>query len=216
MMNRVLPIFEQAKDPQKLAQASLMRANLHQDPNLVYQDLRLALNLLDPKRDLPLKLTTYHNLALILARLDRLEEAIALLLPARALATATSNHSMMLHLTWVEAVIADRGGQLAVAESLYEEARNGFLDLGRAGEAATVSLDLAIIYAKENRSADVVAMVSQVVPLFDALKIHPQALVGLTLLKQALRSEQVSLRLLERIRSSAEGLQNPARRPAGA
>lgn len=214
LMDRVLPIFKQADAPQELAQASLMRAQLQQDMALVYEDLHRALALIDVKKDPFLKLTTYHNMALALARLGRLPEALELLPPARALATATSNHGMLLHLKWVEGVIADRSNQISLAEVRYEETRDGFLDLGRAGEAATVSLDLAILYAKQQRSAEVVAMVAQVIPLFDALKIHPQALVSLTLLKQALRSEQISLRGLQRIRSLAEGLQNSPRRQA--
>ncbi|HXO28330.1 MAG TPA: hypothetical protein VOA80_13360, partial [Thermoanaerobaculia bacterium] len=60
-------------------------------------------------------------------------------------------------------------------------------------DAASVSLELAILYAEQKRTAELKQLAAEMVAIFTAWKIHREALAALMFLKQAVDTEQLTV-----------------------
>jgi hypothetical protein len=83
-------------------------------------------------------------------------------------------------------------GQIDHAESLFLAARDGFLGEGIPYDTALVSLELASLYSRQGRTADLKRLAAEIMPIFSSLNIHREALAALAFLRQAVETERVS------------------------
>jgi tetratricopeptide (TPR) repeat protein len=120
--------------------------------------LREAAPLIDPERAPRLVLCLRHNHVDYLSKLGRSEEARALLPQAQALAQELGNALDLVRLRWVEGRIAGSLGDTAEAEGLFLAVRDEFVARGISFDTALVSLELAALYARENRHAEMQAL----------------------------------------------------------
>jgi hypothetical protein len=99
----------------------------------------------------------------------------------------------------------------AEAERLYREVRDEFAARGIGFDAALVTLDLAMAYAKEERTAEMQALALEMIPIFEAQDIHREALAALAVFKQAAIHEQASVAFVKRVVHYLEAARgNPA------
>jgi tetratricopeptide (TPR) repeat protein len=161
--------------------------------------LREASPLIDPVREPRLLLCVQHNLVDTLSKLGRSEEASAMLPKVRQLSAELGNDLDLVRLTWTEARIVGDLGAGAEAEQLYREVRDEFAARGIGFDAALVTLDLAMAYAKEGRAAEMRVLALEMLPIFEAQDVHREALAALAVFKQAAIQEQVSVALVERL-----------------
>ncbi|HYU33246.1 MAG TPA: hypothetical protein VEW48_13885 [Thermoanaerobaculia bacterium] len=56
-----------------------------------------------------------------------------------------------------------------------------------------VSLDLAILYLKEGRMADVQRVAEEMLPIFQAQDVHREALAALQLFQEAARQQELTI-----------------------
>lgn len=159
---------------------------------LLYQ----ALELIDPEQEPRLLLCARHNLIDDLADLGRYLEAQKLYRDTRPLYRDFPDGWVQNRRKWVRGKIARGLGQSRLAESLFEAARDGFLAEGIPYDTALVSLELATLYAEQERMADLRRLAREIVPIFSSLQIHREALAALACLKQAIEAERVSLDLV--------------------
>lgn len=155
-----------------------------------------ALTHLDPILEPRLLFAARHNRASYLERAGRLDEAAAELAAAEPLAEATLDR---LRLGWLSGRLALRRGDAAAGERALLEARADFLNHGLGYETAQVSLELAVLYAEQGRTADQRRLAREVVPLFAARDVHPEARVALALYCDAARTEAVSASLAREV-----------------
>src|SRR6266545_2507993 len=73
------------------------------------------------------------------------------------------------------------------------EARRGCIGQGIGYDAAMVSLDLAILYLKEGRMADVQRVAEEMLPIFQAQDVHREALAALQLFQEAARQQELTI-----------------------
>src|SRR5205807_8475354 len=82
------------------------------------------------------------------------------------------------------------------AEALFLEARSKYLAEEIPYEAALVSLELAILYAEQERTAELKQLAVEMLPIFASRHIHREAMAALMFLKQAVESERLSLEVV--------------------
>ena len=87
-------------------------------------------------------------------------------------------------------------GRLRDAETLYLGARYGFTHAGEPLPMALVALDLSILYAEQERWADVLGLAAEAVPLLQSLRLYPETLAAVKVLAHAVRTEKISSQLL--------------------
>ena len=162
---------------------------------LLYQ----AIEMIDADRNPRLELCARHNLIDDLADTGRYLEAQKLYRDTRSRYRSFPDEVTQLRRKWVKGKISLGLGRPAQAERLLLAARDGFIAEGMAYDAALVSLELAILYAREGRIADLRRLAQEMLPIFSSLQIHREALAALAFLRKALDAEQASSELVSRI-----------------
>jgi tetratricopeptide (TPR) repeat protein len=158
-----------------------------------------ALDLIDPNQEPRLLVGARHNLILVLAETGRFLEAQRAYRDARPLYRSFPEPSLQNRRKWVKGKISRGLGQTAAAESLFLAARDGFLMEGIPYETALVSMDLALLYAEQSRTAELKRLAAEIVPIFSSRQIHREALAALAFLQQAVDAEQAGLAVVERV-----------------
>ncbi len=105
----------------------------------------------------------------------------------------------MIKLRWLEANIARAANDNVLADSALIEARDAFLARELPYEAAVVALELASLYLEQGRTADVKRLVAEMIPIFNALEVQPEALAALILFRQAVKREAVTVALVREV-----------------
>jgi tetratricopeptide (TPR) repeat protein len=154
--------------------------------------VQVALERLSPDDEPRLYLNGRHNLALYLAEAGRYEQAAGLVAADTDLYRRFPEPWTQLRLTWLRGKIAAGLGEAREAERLFRETRDGFLGRGIGYDAAMVSLDLALLYHKEGRTAEVQRLSEEMVAAFETQEVHREALAALRLFQDAARREEVT------------------------
>jgi len=162
---------------------------------LLYEAIKLIDGDLDPR----LRLCAQHNLIQDLAETGRCFEAQKLYRETCALYREFPEAWAQNRRKWVKAKISLGQEKTAQAERLFLAARDGFIAEGISYDTALVSLELAVLYARQGRTADLKRLAEEMLPVFSSLQIHREALVALCFLRKALEAEQASLELVSRV-----------------
>jgi tetratricopeptide (TPR) repeat protein len=168
---------------------------------------RVGLELVDPERDPSLVLGAWLNLSLSLHTAGRDRDALAALAQARPLYLRSDDRTTVLRFQWLEGSIASSLGRDEQAEGCLREAREGFIHVGAALEAALVSLDLVGLHLRQGRTAEVRELAAQMIEVFESLDSRQEALAAFILLRQAAERDRVTEALLKRLSASLRGPQ---------
>jgi tetratricopeptide (TPR) repeat protein len=133
----------------------------------------------DPEREPPRIAVAFHRLALRLAKAGNGEEALAALQQAKALYELHGDVPNLLRLRYLEGKIEEALGSSQAAEAAFLEVRRGFLAEGLGIEAAAALFDLAILYRREARPAEVRRLAEELLPILRARDIRQGAAVAL-------------------------------------
>lgn len=172
--------------------------------------LREASPLIDPEREPRLLLCVQHNLLDYLNLLGRPEEARALLPKVWKLSRELGNDLDMVRLTWAEGLVLSALGESARAAELLLTVRQEFASRAMGYDAALVSLNLALMYAKEGRLAAIAELAREMIPIFEAEDIHREALAALEIFRQAAIQELATADLVDRVARYLEAVRkNP-------
>jgi hypothetical protein len=108
-----------------------------------------------------------------------------------------------LRLMWLEGKIALALGEMGSAEAKLNTARLAFEHVGRDYEAALSSLDLALVYAQQERRGETVWLVEDLVRTLRTRGVAEEATAGLLLLKRACQDRRPANVLLAHIETIA-------------
>ena len=158
---------------------------------------RGALSHLQPVIDPRFFCTVHHNLTLTLCELGDHHAAAAALETHRDLYQACPDAHTQARLGWVEGKIASGFGHLARAEEAFLAVRRGFIEEGNGYDTAMVSLDLALVYARQGRVAELKQIAEEMHTVFESKEIHREALAALLLFQQAAREERLTVDQVE-------------------
>ena len=164
-------------------------------PDQAIEITRTALEEIPADTEPRLYLNGRHNLALYLAESGQYDEA------ADALDTDEDLYRRFpeptqLRLAWLRGKIAAGRGEAEAAERSLLAARDGFLGLGIGYDAAMVSLDLALVYLRQERSAEILRLAEEMFPIFESQDVHREAIAALRLFQEAARREEVTADLV--------------------
>jgi tetratricopeptide (TPR) repeat protein len=169
--------------------------------------LRTGLQFIDPERDNRVALAGWHNLCLALHQAGEDRQALAALARARPAYLRVGSRAGLLRFQWLEGTIAASLHRDEQAEGCLREAREGFIQLGVAIEAAEVSLDLANLLCKQGRTAEVRCLAAEMITIFESRGIAQDALAAFILLRQAAERDRVTETLLKRLGKSLHAAQ---------
>ncbi len=138
------------------------------------------------------------NMADDLCRLERYDEAAELLPCVREMALNQRNELDLIRVLWLEAKVEAGQGRLKKAESGLQRVRRDFLDHDLPYAAAIASLDLAVLWLRAGRTAEVRELAIEMEVVFRAKKIRREALAALLLFCEAARQETATVELARR------------------
>ncbi|HKG33487.1 MAG TPA: hypothetical protein VKB22_07135 [Gemmatimonadales bacterium] len=204
LLDEVIAVYRQYRDFHLVGRAFVHKGSTHGaagELESAVRWLRKGLGLLDPTRERRLELSARHNLMLYLQESGRDQEAWFLLKASRPEFLEHGGELLNLRLRWLEGRIQQTLGQLREAEQALTGARAGFLGQGAGFSAALVCLDLAGLYAAQNRTEEMRHLAEEMLPIFRSRDIHHEAIAALIVFQQAVRMEKLSSGLLDEIRS---------------
>lgn len=157
----------------------------HQDQGeQAIEATRTALELLSPDAEPRLHLCAHYNLAYFLTYAGRYDEAEDLLEAGASLYRRFNEPWTDLRVLWLRGDIAAGRGDTAAAEEAYRQTRDGFIAEHQGYDAALVSLDLAELYLKAGRTADVRRLAEEMVAIFQSEDLHRESLAALHLFRR--------------------------------
>lgn len=160
---------------------------------------RHSLDLLDGHEDPRAVVGCHFNLVSCLFDSGEVHEAAALIPEAwRRLEQDGSRHDR-LRLHWLEGRVAAALGQTTEAEKIFLEVKETFVTDGIPFDVALASLDLAALYARTGRTAEVKRLAGEILPICRSCEVPQEALAALIVFQKAAEMEQLTLGVVEEV-----------------
>lgn len=208
---RARVLSEEIGDRDKLARILNSTGTLRMERGEPDEALPLLIEasaLVEQVGDERLTLFVRSNLAICLADLGDFEGAAEIFDECRDQYAAAADSYVRLRARWLEGRIAAGLDDAERAESLLAGARMEYLERGQHYNAALVSLDLAALYARQGRSAELKSLAEQMAVEFVARDVPAEAIAALAFFRQAVEQERATeelvggvARFLQRTRS---------------
>jgi transcriptional regulator with XRE-family HTH domain len=145
-----------------------------------------------------------------LCAVERYSEAAEQLPAVRQMAIEQGMELNRIRVAWLSAKVDAGLGRPTEAKAGLEQVRQDFKTHDLPYEAALSSLDLAILYLKEGRTAEVKALAVAMGEIFEAKRIAREALAALTLFCEAAKQETATVELAKRVMGEVERAQRKA------
>lgn len=216
MLDLACGIHRRHSDPHEVGRVLILKGlytAIAGRPEDGLQLLVRGLTMIDRARDAYLVFQALHNVLLLRVELGEYEDARRQLQRMRPLYATHANWLDIMKLHLIEGRIAAGLGDLVTAEATFQQIRQDLEESGRGYLAALASLDLASVWLRQGRPAEVRGLVADVVTTFRALGVEREALSALHMLQDALEHEQAILDVLRLTGDILRRLQNePASR----
>ena len=106
------------------------------------------------------------------------------------------------------------GTALESAEAGFREVQEALLNRQLGYDAALVSLDLALLYASEGRTAALKRLASEMIPAFESREVHREAMAALLMFQGACEEERVTIQLARQLADFLQRERRPAPFPS--
>ncbi len=186
-----------------LAKLLLIQASVRFEegnPTAAIPFLEEALPLAAKTEDTILRLAIYHNLVATYSEAGWYQKAVKLLPVAKELSEQHGTGYNKIRFHWLEGLVARGLGDLEQAEEALLGASDAFSEMGDGFNTALVSLDLADLYARQNRTTDLVSLCQSMAPVSSMLQNHHEATVALQIFQRAAEEQSVTSMVVEKAR----------------
>jgi tetratricopeptide (TPR) repeat protein len=193
MVAQALAIYREHDDPQGVGNTLLKMSRILEelgDTEEAIASLREAIGIAEPLSRLDLY--ARYNLLNTLTLAGRYAEADQFLPEVREIFAQGGRPLDLLRLRWIEAKVSLGQGRLREAEQSFRQVQGEFLARGMGYDAALVSLDLAILFAKEHRTEDLKRLAAEILQVFESRDVHREAVATLILFQSACEEERLS------------------------
>ena len=161
--------------------------------------LEQARPLVEKHGDLRASFALEFNLSASLADAGRYVQAEALLPKVTGMAVQLGNGLDLLRCRWLRGRLAAGQGQLEKAVAELEGVAGELVVLAIAFDAGRACLDLAELYLRQGRTAEVKRLSGQMVSVFRAQQVHREALAAVILFQEAAEQERATVELARRL-----------------
>ncbi|MEA2561929.1 MAG: hypothetical protein QOH06_3433 [Acidobacteriota bacterium] len=162
---------------------------------------KVMLQVVQPESEPRLYCYAHHNLTLTLCEIGDYAAAEDNLAAGLQLYREHPDLYTQSRLTWLQGKIAAGLGNLGEAEAAFAAIRQKFLAEGNAYDAAMVSLDLALVYLRQGRTAELGELAEEAHRVFEAQDVHREVHAALLLFRDAVRQERVTADLIRELMS---------------
>jgi tetratricopeptide (TPR) repeat protein len=196
-----LKLHDRALELAPLAATGLILLNKavtqeHQgDPKQALATLQEAEARIDGVREPRLLFGIRFNRIVNLGHLGKFEEAAKRLPEVQAMAEAGGRPLDSVRVLWLQSKIAAGFGRRAEAEELLDRVRREFLSRGIAYDTAVATLELAVFYLEDGRTAEVKEIATELAKIFAAQRVVRETLASAKLFCQAVEQETVTAEL---------------------
>ncbi|HEY4587818.1 MAG TPA: hypothetical protein VII86_01260 [Thermoanaerobaculia bacterium] len=200
LLARSVSLFQLAGEKTEAARSLLTLGLMYydrQEPGKAIETTEAALVHLSPEVEPYLYFGGRHNLTLFLVEDGRFDAAAELLQADAELYERFADPWTLQRQVWLQGKIAFATGRREEAEQAFREVRRGFILQGNGYDAAMVSLDLALLYLKAGRTAEVQPLAAEMHTLFGAQEIHREAAAALLLFQEAAEREALTAEWVE-------------------
>lgn len=204
LLRRALTLYRAGNNARDLARVMINLGDLFHVQGLPSQAIQAteeALVKLQGEPDEQLYLMGRFNLTLQLAEAGKPEQAAALLAADEDLYRHFPGPWTQLRVSCAQGRIAEGLGELDRALEHYGQARDGFVRQGIGFDAAIVSFQMAGIYLRQGRHAELRELAEAMAVIFSAQDVHREALAALLLFQEAARAQAVTDALLIELRA---------------
>jgi tetratricopeptide (TPR) repeat protein len=198
LVDQALEIYREHDDAHGAGISLLKKAKLLEDGEDLDAAIRILQELaaeLDPQREALLLAYARHNLVLCLTEAGHYQAAADLLPETRERLAAQGRSLNLVRLRWTEGRITRGLSRTGEAEEAFREVQREFLARGMGYDAALASLDLAILYAREGRTAELKLLAAEMAPIFESRDVHREAMAALLMFRNACEEERVTVEL---------------------
>jgi transcriptional regulator with XRE-family HTH domain len=150
------------------------------------------------------------NMADDLCHLERYEEGADILPLVRELAVEQGNELDLVRVVWLQAKVDAGQGREAEAVAGLEQVRREFTVRDLPYDAALSSLDLAVLWLKAGRTAELQKLALAMSWIFKAKGVDREALAALTLFCEAVKREHATVELARQVIAEVETVRRSA------
>jgi tetratricopeptide (TPR) repeat protein len=207
LLRRADTLFRLEHDAKAVARVAIKRGVVEQQEGDLPEAAacyREALAQVGPAEDAYLFLSSVFNLVLVLSDEGRYGEAEQLLDTHQGVYRGLEDAWWRPLERWRRGRIAAGLGRADEAEAAFLEARSEYAQAGDGIEAALVSLDLALLYLEQGRTAELKQVARLMQDLFAAEGLGDRALAALALFQQAVAAETVTVAAIRTWRRQIE------------
>ena len=183
-------------------------AGMDHEPELSISLLQQGIPLVDPAVEPRLLVAAYHTLILALNEAGRPQDAGGLLERTRDLYLYVGDRMSLVRLGWLEGKIALALGHLGEAETLFLATRRELIERELAYDTALLSLDLAQVYARQQRGVDMRRLAEEMLPIFQSRQIPRAVVSALIVFQRAVAVERVTVGMLQELAEYLEEIRN--------
>ena len=215
----IIPYFRWLGDHESLLSALIDLGLVYEQENEPEKAVMVILQALkrlipDPESPRLLLLSGISCLAVNLAGAGEFEAAKVALASSRRFFRRAGKLNQF-RLCWLEGKVAAGLGTNGSAEAKFNTARLAFRRVGKHYDSALVSLDLALLYAHQERHPELIWLVDDMVRTFRALKIARELIASLILLRKSCEKRFSSETLCVQIETIAATLTELVGRDGG-
>jgi tetratricopeptide (TPR) repeat protein len=185
LLNRAASIYRRLGERHLLGRTLLKKGTVLGNagrPATAVRLIRRSIDLIDPPREPRLMVCATHNLIWFLNEGDHKAQAASCLDGARRLYERVGDRRDLGRLRWLEGKLA---GCLEDAEGPLTEARDGLAREGLSYEAALAAMDLAVLYAGEEKGPAMRRQADQMLPLFRSEAMYRETMMALLSFQQS-------------------------------
>lgn len=200
--DRAFDLYHESGDLHQAGRVLIHQARVLEESGQIPQAIELLQRipaLLDPEREPRLPLCVAHNHLCCLIELGHFEEARDMMPRVREVAAHAANDVDRMRLRWLGGRISHGLKELDRAETIFQDVYEFFLDRRLDLEAAVAALDLALLYAKQERHDELQMLGLAIVPLFESQDLHRETLAVLQLFREAARQQVLTGELVEKM-----------------
>lgn len=199
-LRHAIAIYTKVGADRQAGRAYVQLATVHSDqgdPGKAAEATREALERLGPEAEMETVQAAYENLAFFVAQAG--DPARAREIMAEHPSPARRPERFRLQREWQECVIASKLGEHAAATAGLERIRQTFVELEDAPNAATATLDLALVYGEAGQVAAMCRTAAEALPLLLPLGLPDEVLGTLMILQEAAQTQAVTAALLRQL-----------------